>query len=99
MCKTILLLYTVIMRIWIREFKDNHLKRDTVIANYDQDTRTHKVFDALEKACVEFDLCKPIWLEKNIREFKKSSRTKFYQDNFVETIDFDFLDFNVIEED
>lgn len=73
--------------------------KDTVVENNENDTRTHKVFAALEKACEEFDLAKPVWLDKNVREFKVHSRTRFYQDNFVEEIDFDYLDFHVIEED
>lgn len=87
------------MRIWVKEFKDNRLVRDIVVENYDNDTRTHKVFDALKKACNAFDLSEPIWLDKNIREFQNHSRTKFYQDNFVENIEFDYIDFYVIEED
>lgn len=87
------------MRIWIREFKDNRMLRDMVSEHYEDDTRTHKVFAAIEEACMEFDLCKPIWLDKNIREFQTHSRTKFTQDSFIEEIPFDYLDFQVIEED
>ena len=63
------------------------------------DTRAHKIFKALEMICDEFDLSNPIWLESNIKEFKKIARTRFYADSFVESIDFDYLDFYVIEED
>lgn len=87
------------MRIWAKEFKDNHLLRDTVIENNKQDTRTHKVFQALEDTCREFDLCKPLWLDKNISEFQNHSKTRFHQDNFIEPIPFDYLEFHVIEED
>lgn len=87
------------MRIWIKEFKDNRMLRDTVVENQDQDTRTHKIFQALDQACRLFDLSVPIWLDKNIKEFKKHSKTKFYQDNFIEQLDFDYLEFQVIEED
>ena len=34
------------------------------------DTRTHKIFKALEMICDEFDLSNPIWLESNIKELK-----------------------------
>lgn len=86
------------MRIWIKEFKDNRMLKDTVIENHDKDTRTHKVFHSLEQACRFFDLGIPIWLDKNIKEFQKHSKTKFYQDNFIEQLDFDYLEFQVIEE-
>ena len=53
------------MRIWCKLFKKNRMLRDTVIENYDMDlSRTAKVYDSLEQACYEFDLEKPIWLDK-----------------------------------
>ena len=87
------------MRIWGKIWKDNHLLKDTTIEDHSNDTRTHKVFHALDDICLEFDLGKPIWLDSNIREFQKHSATKFRQDNFIEEIDFDFLELHVIEED
>lgn len=87
------------MRIWGKIWKNNHLLKDTTIEDFSDDTRTHKVFHALDEICLEFDLGKPIWLDSNIREFQKHSSTKFRQDNFIEEIDFDFLEFHVIEED
>lgn len=86
-------------RMWAKIFKDNHLIKDTVICNDSSDTRTHKVFDAIDEICNEFDLGKPIWLDSTIAEFKRHDKARFYQDNFIETIDFDFLEIHVIEED
>ena len=39
------------MRIWFKEWKDNHLIKDTVVEDFGEETRTHKVFMALEEAC------------------------------------------------
>ena len=86
-------------RIWAKEWKSNRMLKDMTIENASEDTRTHKVFQALDEICCAFDLGKPIWLEKNIREFKRHARTRFYQDNFVEEIEFDYLEIQVIEED
>lgn len=85
-------------RLWAKEWKDNHMIRDTTICDDSNDTRTHKIFGALEKACYEFDLGKPIWLDSTINEFKRHAKARFYQDNFVETIDFDYLEIQIIEE-
>lgn len=86
-------------RIWGKIFKENHLLKDTVICDESPSSRTAKVFHALEKICIEFDLSKPIWLESNIREFQRHDKTRFYQDSFIEEITFDYLEFQVIEED
>jgi hypothetical protein len=86
-------------RIWAKIWDDNHLIQDCVIENEDDDTRTHKIFHALEKVCYTYDLSKPIWLNNNIEEFKKRSKTRFTKDNFVDEITFDYLEFQILEED
>lgn len=73
--------------------------QDTCIADDSNDTRTHKVFRALDDVCLRFDLSKPIWLDKNISEFKRHRKTRFSRDNFIDQIDFDYLEIQIIEED
>lgn len=73
--------------------------KDTVIEDASADTRTHKIFRALDEVCLQFDLSKPIWLDSTIQDFKRHDKTRFTQDNFIEAIDFDFLEIHVIEED
>lgn len=86
-------------RLWAKIMKDNHLLQDTVICDETSDTRTHKVFRALDEICLQFDLGRPIWLDATVQEFKHHAKARFYQDNFVEHIDFDYLEIYVIEED
>ena len=85
-------------RIWAKEFKDNRMLKDMVVENDSEESRTKKVFAAVDDICYSFDLSKPIWLDKNIAEFKRLDKTRFYADNFVDSIDFDFLEIHVIEE-
>ena len=82
-------------RLWGKEFKDNRMLCDTVICDETDDTRTHKIFHALDKICYEFDLSKPIWLDSTIAEFKRHAKARFYQDNFVDEIDFDYLEIQI----
>ncbi len=87
------------MRIWFKIWEDTHLIQTETIEDTSKETRTHKVFAALTEACERFDLGQPIWLESNIAEFKRHAKTRFGKDNFVEEIDFDYLEMQVIEED
>lgn len=87
------------MRIWARIFRENQILKDMVVENNEEDTRTHKVFDAVAKVTYAFDLPAPIWLEANINEFKKFQKVRFGQDSFVEEVPFDYLEFIVLEED
>ena len=87
------------MKIWFKIWEDTHLIQTETIEEDTEDTRTHKIFHALEEACLKFDLAKPIWFESNITEFGRHAKTRFYKDNFVEEIEFDYLEMQVIEED
>ena len=82
------------MRIWAKEILDNRLVNDMVVENTSRDTRTHKVFQALDEIC-----SKPIWLDSNVNDFQLHSKTRFTKDSFIEDIPFDYLEFQVIEED
>lgn len=87
-------------RLWAKIFKENRMISDMVIINEDSSlNRTRKVFAAVDEICHQFDLSKPIWLDSTIADFKKHDKARFYQDNFIDPIDFDYLEIHVIEED
>jgi hypothetical protein len=87
-------------RLWAKIFKDNRMLKDIVICNDDSKiNRTQKIFSAIDDICYEFDLSKPIWLDSTIADFKRHDKTRFTQDNFIDRIDFDFLEIHIIEED
>jgi hypothetical protein len=87
-------------RLWAKIFKDNRLIKDMVVCNDSEDLRrTQKIFMAIDEICYAYDLAKPIWLDSTIKDFKKYDKTRFTKDNFIEPIDFDYLEIHVIEED
>lgn len=87
-------------RLWGKLYANNHLLADSVVVNDDPAmTRTKKIFAAVETLCHDFDLSQPIWLDANIEEFKRISKTRFRKDSFIDDIDFDYLEIQVIEED
>ncbi|MEE3393743.1 MAG: hypothetical protein VZR00_08990 [Lachnospiraceae bacterium] len=86
-------------RMWFRFVKDAKLVNDKTVFDVSDRTRTKKIFAAIDQVCEECDLSHPIWLDKNIDEFRRMSRTRFTSDNFVDGIDFDYLEISVIEED
>lgn len=90
---------SIMFRMWGKIMKDNHLVKDTVAGITDYSlSRTQMVFDSLDSICYEFDLEKPIWLDSSVKEFQLHDKVRFTQDNFIESIDFDFLEIQVIEE-
>lgn len=85
-------------RLWVKQWKDNRLLKDMTYEREVDDTRTHMIFAGLNQACLEFDLGNPIWLDNNIKEFKRTAKTRFYQDSFMEEIPFDYLEIEIIDE-
>ncbi len=86
-------------RLWSKIINNNNLIKDYVSCYNDYSiSRTTMVLKSLNKACANLDLEVPIWLNTNINEFKKYSKTRFYKDSFIENIDFDYFEIEVIEE-
>ena len=86
-------------RMWGKLIRDNHLLRDITVTNDCEGlNRTRRVFAALEEICLAFDLGHPIWLDAAVNDFRAHSKCRFTQDAFVEPIDFDYLEIQVIEE-
>ena len=86
-------------RLWVRLVEDNRLIKDMVVCDDTDDTRTHKVMNAIEKACYEMDLPKPIWLATTVKDFQIHNKCRFTKDAFIEDISFDYMEIQVIEED
>lgn len=87
-------------RLWAKIFKENRMLKDMVVCNDSKDLRrTQKIFAAIEEICHTYDLPKPIWLASTVADFKRHDKVRFTRDNFIEPIDFDYLEIHVIEED
>lgn len=87
-------------RLWAKMFTENRMIKDMVVCNEDPSLRrTQKVFAAIDEVCQAYDLSKPIWLKPTIADFKRHDKARFTKDNFIDQIDFDYLEIHVIEED
>ena len=86
-------------RLWGKIWKDSRMVKDTVISLPLTDTRTHRIF---KRFCLVIRVIwteKPIWLDQNIREFQRNNKTRFSQDSFIEQIDFDYLEIQILDEE
>ena len=87
-------------RLWGIVRKNNKIIMDMVSeysgADLSEKDRLHR---CIEEICYKLDLERPIWLEKNQREFEEYKRAVLTQDNFMEKIDFDALEIEVIQDD
>ncbi|MBQ8923438.1 MAG: hypothetical protein IJ053_01455 [Lachnospiraceae bacterium] len=87
-------------RVWGRTVKRGHTIKEYTACIEDYTlNRTRKVYAALDEICQNLKLPKPYWLNLNQKDFIQFAKTRFTQDNFMDKIDFDYLEFQVIEED
>jgi len=87
-------------RIWGKLMKNNKFQQDLVVKIEENTlTKEQKLAQAMDEFTMAFDIQKPMWFDKNTKEMIKFSRTHFYEDQFIETVDFDYLEIEIIEED
>ncbi len=84
-------------RLWGKLVKDGRIVADLTVERED-DTRTHRIFGAIEDMCHAWDLMNPIWLETTIRDFQNRAAARFYKESFIEPVDFDYMEIRVLEE-
>lgn len=77
------------MKFWGKLKKEDRIIRDIIVTSGDLKT-------AIAAICNEFDLSKPIILDKHLNETASFNRTVFYPDDFVESVTFDSLDIEII---
>ncbi len=57
------------------------------------------VEEALTRLCHEFDIPRPLWLDKHYREFDEFRRTHFLPEHFMEEVPFQRLEIEFLEDD
>ena len=85
-------------RLWGRIIKEGRIVKSMTVERPEDDTRTHKILAAVSELCREWDLENPIWLDSTIASFKRHSKARFYNDSFIEKIDFDYMEIEIMEE-
>lgn len=86
------------IRLWGKLITENRMENQFVtICNEDIEYQ-QQLKECIVLLCYHFDIEKPYWLEKNLKEYNKIKKTSFTQDNFIEEIHFDRLEIEVLEE-
>ena len=81
-------------RLWARIIMKQRISRQATI-----DAAFEDVDDALTELCRDFDIPKPLWLNKHGREFEEFRRTSFLPEHFMEEVPFQRLEIEYLEDD
>ena len=81
-------------RLWARIIRRQRIERQATF-----DCRFEDVDDALTELCREFDIPRPIWLDKHRREYEEFRRTRFLPEHFMEEVPFQRLEIEYLDDD
>jgi len=85
-------------RLWGKVMKNSKFVADHVFELEGSDLdRRGKTDEGIESLCYHFDLQKPMWFSDNDKDFNQFGKTRFTQQHFIETIDFDYFEVEIID--
>lgn len=80
--------------LWVRTIVHHRIDQQVVVPCSRLDPQ-----DALDAACQSLDLSKPLWLEKNQRDWDSFGQTRFMPDAFLESVSFERMEIEFIDPD
>ena len=81
-------------RLWVRLIRHHRIAAQRTVPCAPGEEQ-----DVLREVCRELDAPTPLWLNKNEKEFETFRHTAFIQDNFVETISFDRMETEYLDDE
>ena len=87
------------LKLWGKLIKHHKIVRDVVLDMALITDSAQTVRAALDDFAPALDIARPIWLPKNETDLTKFIITRFYPDQFMENVDFDWLEIEIIGDD
>ncbi len=75
---------------------DKTVRRTNFVSN--EEDFSLAINECLSQIYKELDISEPVWLKKHARELSRFRRTKFRPDDFMDYVNFDFLEIEVQHE-
>lgn len=83
------------VRIWITVRKKQKILQDTVLVV--EPPQTESDFAAIfEEVGMQLDIPSPVLMGKHRRELDQFNRTRFFADDFLETVSFDCMEMEIL---
>lgn len=85
-------------KLWAKKIKHNKIISSITVKNDEDISFSEKRDKCIKEICQKFDLSVPLWLEKHRIEFSEFKYVTFYEDDFIDDIDFDKLEIEIIDD-
>lgn len=84
--------------LWAKIIKDNRIADSTVVKNTDKISKDEKRKKCMDEICRTLDISIPVWLNKHESQFKQFRYVVLYQEDFIDEIEFDKLEIELIDD-
>lgn len=85
-------------KLWAKKIRANSTVSSLLVKNNENISLDEKLDKTFKEVCVKFDISVPIWLKKHETEFIQFKSVTFYPQDFVDEIDFDKLEIELIDD-
>lgn len=85
-------------RLWAKIIKNEKIIESLDIYNNENISLNQKKKKCFEEICYKLDLSIPMWLDKHTKEFIDFKRAIFHPDDFIDDVDFDRLEIDLIDD-
>jgi hypothetical protein len=85
------------LKIWGKTLKKNKIILSHTV-EYDVIFSEDAVMDGINEICVEFDIPRPIVLNKHIKDIREFLIVRFLPDDFIESVSFDKMEVEIFIE-
>ena len=87
------------MRIWAKVLQDHRIMREAVREFASARPSDMEGWSSLlHELCQDLDLCRPVVLRKHVNDLERFSRVVFKPADFMESVDFDEFEIEVLSE-
>lgn len=85
-------------KLWAKKIKSSKIINSVVVKNKEDISLEEKRDKCLKEICKKLDLSVPVWLKKHDLEFYQFKYVIFYPQDFIDEIDFDKLEIELIDD-
>lgn len=81
-------------RLWAKIIVKHRIQTQTTV-----EASFGEVKEALTRICAQFDIPRPMWLPKHMREYESFRRTSFLPEHFIEEVPFQKLEIEFLDDE
>lgn len=85
-------------KLWAKKINANKIISSIVVKNKEEIDLNEKRDKVFKEICAKLDISVPLWLKKHDLEFSQFKYVTFYPQDFVDEVDFDKLEIELIDD-